>query len=243
MMSPSRRRKPRPPGGSGSGRPPWLTRLAEAIVSVAAVMVPHARRRAWHEEWSSEIWHFLQLRERENDRAKGMSEVTDGTDRSGLKLVVRCLGAFPHALWIWGEEWSMDTVVQDIRYALRTLAKRPLFALMTIITVALGIGGTTAIFSLVNAILLRPLPIPEAERVMWVWGAIRDGVPMASVSPPRLPRLSIRKHGVRGIGSLHAHGWDNHRRRKGPSGYGRRSHGELPRHHRARASLGAKLHH
>jgi predicted permease len=58
--------------------------------------------------------------------------------------------------------------MQDLRFAIRQLRKNAGFALTTILTLALGIGATTAIFSLVNAVLLRPLPFPEQDRLMWL---------------------------------------------------------------------------
>jgi putative ABC transport system permease protein len=58
----------------------------------------------------------------------------------------------------------------DLRYALRKLAKAPAFAAIAILTVALGIGANTAIFSLVNGVLLRPLPFPESERIIYFEG-------------------------------------------------------------------------
>ena len=75
--------------------------------------------------------------------------------------------------------------MQDIRYALRTLAKQPIFALVAILTLTLGIGANTAIFSLLHQILLRPLPFPEAERLVFVWNSYPlTGLPQASVSIP-----------------------------------------------------------
>jgi putative ABC transport system permease protein len=62
----------------------------------------------------------------------------------------------------------MQTLTQDLRFAARQLRKNPGFALTTILTLALGIGATTAIFSLVNAVLLRPLPFPEQDRLVWI---------------------------------------------------------------------------
>jgi putative ABC transport system permease protein len=64
--------------------------------------------------------------------------------------------------------------MNDLRYALRSLFKQPGFAAVVVVTLALGIGASTAIFSVVNAVLLRPLPFPHAERLQVVWGNYRS---------------------------------------------------------------------
>ncbi|HEY0726294.1 MAG TPA: ABC transporter permease, partial [Pyrinomonadaceae bacterium] len=62
-----------------------------------------------------------------------------------------------------------DSVLRDVRFAIRGLAKKPAFAAIAVLTLALGIGANTAIFSVVHAVLLRPLPIKEPDRVMTFW--------------------------------------------------------------------------
>ncbi|PYT34122.1 MAG: ABC transporter permease [Acidobacteria bacterium] len=63
----------------------------------------------------------------------------------------------------------MDTLLQDVKFGLRSLLKNPGFTLVAVVALALGIGANSAIFSVVNAVLLRPLPFPGADRVMSVW--------------------------------------------------------------------------
>lgn len=69
----------------------------------------------------------------------------------------------------WGFRW-LETLLQDLRYALRMLRNSPGFTTVAVLTLALGIGATTAIFSAVDPILFEPLPYPHSERIMMVWG-------------------------------------------------------------------------
>ncbi len=77
----------------------------------------------------------------------------------------------------------MDLLMQDIRYAVRRLAASPLFALMAILIVAVGIAANTTVFSAVNAVLLRPLPFANADRVVHVYQDSDEGAPESSSFP------------------------------------------------------------
>ena len=70
----------------------------------------------------------------------------------------------------------MDGLGQDIRFGLRILARNPLFTLVAVLTLAIGIGANTAIFSLVNGILLRPLSFENSDRLVMVWEVNDRGI-------------------------------------------------------------------
>ncbi len=69
----------------------------------------------------------------------------------------------------------LETLIQDVKYALRGLARQKTFTAVAVITLALGIGANTAIFSVVNELLLRPLPYADAERLVMLWEVTPEG--------------------------------------------------------------------
>src|SRR3977135_210763 len=81
----------------------------------------------------------------------------------------------------------METLLRDIRYGARSLLKRPGFTAIALITLALGIGANSAMFSVVNAVLLRPLSYPEANRIVVLEGVNPpQGITQRNMSVPDL---------------------------------------------------------
>jgi hypothetical protein len=84
----------------------------------------------------------------------------------------------------------MSELRRDVRFAIRTLTKSPVSALAAVATLALGIGATTAVFSTVNATLLRPLPYPNPQDLRSLGTTFPDGgMTNGLVSPPEMLRL------------------------------------------------------
>jgi len=103
-------------------------------------------------------------------------------------------------VWIWP---LAESLFADARFAIRLLGKNYGFALTTILTLALGIGATTAIFSLVNTVLLRPLPFPQPDRLMWLSRQDHSlpGVVPESLSYPDYFDWRAQNHTFSGIAS------------------------------------------
>src|SRR3954469_20018936 len=76
----------------------------------------------------------------------------------------------------------LETIGQDFRFAFRQLRKSPSFAFLATLTLALGVGATTAIFSVVNGVIMRPLPFPQSEQMVRVYGLDSKGLQMGNMA-------------------------------------------------------------
>lgn len=104
-----------------------------------------------------------------------------------IDVVGRALGAASHAVFLRLREWTPEILVQDLRFAIRALTRRPIVTLVAIVTLTIGIGATTTVFSLVESILLRPLPYPQPDRLVMVWQTLPEpGGERANASLPNL---------------------------------------------------------
>jgi putative ABC transport system permease protein len=79
----------------------------------------------------------------------------------------------------------VNALIHDLRFGIRMMVRNPIFTLIAVVTLALGIGANTAIFSVVDAVLLRPLPYPQADRLVFLWSTMNSqGVPIAGSALP-----------------------------------------------------------
>ena len=95
----------------------------------------------------------------------------------------------------------MEQILLDVRYAIRTFIHQPAFALTAILALALGIGANTAVFSVVYAILLKPMPFPEAQQLIYAYDTF-PAVPFAAVSWPKYVVLRDGSRTLTALGAL-----------------------------------------
>ncbi len=125
------------------------------LIKFIGVLVPRSLRADWRQEWEAELRY----------REESLAEWNRLDWRAKLDLLRRSLGAFRDALLLQPRRME-DEMFQDLRYGARMLLKDKMFTLVAALSLALGIGANTAIFSLIDALLLRSLPVREPEKLV-----------------------------------------------------------------------------
>jgi predicted permease len=151
-----------------------MFRLCLAILRAASRVVPARDREAWLQEWEAELRERWQRLDRRNELNR----------RQQMNMLRRILGSFHDAAWLRRQFTHDAEIVHDLRYGLRVLRRSPAFATLAILVLALGIGATVGIFSVVDTLLLRALPYRNAERVVMLWqGSTADVELLDAVAP------------------------------------------------------------
>jgi putative ABC transport system permease protein len=136
-----------------------ITSFSQRLITLISVIVPRRFRARFRQEWEAELEYREELLARWDKLDWGAK----------LELLWRSSGAFWDAIWLQPRRLE-DEMIQDLRFGIRMLLKSPAFTLAAILSLAIGIGANTALFSVVNAVLWRPLPYPDAERLVRVGG-------------------------------------------------------------------------
>ena len=125
-------------------------------LSLTSLLVPRSRRKEWVEEWRGELSALEEIRRTapEPRRILGPTEFV--------------AGSLPHAFSTMKEEWTMGSLLNHLRYAGRVLRRAPGFTLVAILTLAVGIGANTVVYSIVDGTVLNPFPFPDAKTLVGV---------------------------------------------------------------------------
>jgi putative ABC transport system permease protein len=139
-------------------------RVCLALLRVIARVVPTADRDAWLREWEAELRaRWLRL------AAKNQLD-----RRQQMDVLRRVLGSVRDAAWFHRQFTRDAEILQDVRHGARLLRRSPGFALLAVLVLALGTGATVGIFSVVDTLLIRQLPYPDADRIVLLFEARAD---------------------------------------------------------------------
>jgi predicted permease len=160
-----------------------------------------SRRR--DEDLARELRSDLDL-EAEEQQARGLSEevARAAAGRAfGNAILIR-----EQVHEVWGTAW-FERLLQDVHYARRQIAKSPGFASVCLVTLALGIGANTAMFSVMQGVILAPLPFEHADRLVFLWEN-RPGVPQLDVSYPNFEDWRRNSRSFESMTALTIHNYD-----------------------------------
>jgi putative ABC transport system permease protein len=138
---------------------PLVLRLCFWILRIARHVVPRTIRDQWMREWEAELRYRWNTIHRQRDVRW----------QQHADLVRQSSGAIADAAFLRQQFTADLDVVQDGRYAVRMLRKRPVVSALAILVLALGLGGTITVFSTIDALLLRDLPYQDSDRIVTVW--------------------------------------------------------------------------
>jgi putative ABC transport system permease protein len=145
-------------------RDPFALRVSLRLVRLIRTIVPAALRDEWLREWEAEIRHKWS-----NVNRRSTTPWRDQAD-----VVRRSTGAIADAAWL-RQRFTIDhDIMRDVHYALRMIKRRPAMSALAVLVLALGIGGTVAVFSVVDTLLLRDLPYRDADRIATMWLTNRE---------------------------------------------------------------------
>jgi putative ABC transport system permease protein len=135
-----------------------------ALFRAIKVLVPSAIRQDWLREWEAEVRHRW-------------TTVTRGHEarwQDQADVVRRSTGAISDAAWLRQQFTADHDIMRDVHYAIRMLSRRPLISTLAVVVLAIGIGGTVAVFSVVDTLLVRELPYRDPSRIVTLWLTQRD---------------------------------------------------------------------
>jgi putative ABC transport system permease protein len=168
-------------------------------VALWSFLVPAAYRERFRDEWWSELWHLHEGGGRSAEilgRARGVFR-----DALSARLLLEKTASVSPAHRAKGRSAMM---LQDLRLALRALGSRPGWTVFVVLTLAVGIGANTAVFSLVDAVLIRPLRYPDPDRLVKVEGLDTGTGEPANLSPADFHDFASESDVFESMG---AHGW------------------------------------
>jgi putative ABC transport system permease protein len=144
-----------------------MPRLLRGFIAVLSAIVPAESRRDFRHEWNAEL-------------AAAWIDRRPGPAGAG-RAAARALGAIPDAWCLFRQPWSVDMLRHDVRYAVRLLGRHRALTVAATVTLALAIGANAAVFSVLEAVMLRPIAARDPARLVVAWQTALNGTRLQAV--------------------------------------------------------------